>query len=72
MAALMPAQFGSDFLCGRRRVVEEVLVVVEVEKRSLKLRLRLLLVRLVRALEEVMVRSVVVDVKLKSRSVSEG
>lgn len=38
-----------------------------VERRSLKLR-----VRLERALEEAKVRSVAVEVKLKSRSVSDG
>lgn len=41
-----------------------------VEMRSLKLRVRLLRVKLLRALEEARVGSVMVDVKLRSRSVS--
>lgn len=44
--------------------------VVAVESLSLKLKVRLERARLERALEEVNVRSVVVEVKLKSRSVS--
>lgn len=44
---------------------EEVVTAEEVESLSLKLR-----VKLVRALEEANVRSVVVDVKLRSRSLS--
>lgn len=49
-----------------------VVVVVEVvERRSLKLRVRLERARLERALEEAKVRSVAVELKLKSRSVSE-
>lgn len=49
-----------------------VVVVVEVvERRSLKLRVRLERARLERALEEAKVRSVAVELKLKSRSVSD-
>lgn len=44
--------------------------VVAVESLSLKLKVRLERARLERALEEVKVRSVAVEVKLKSRSVS--
>lgn len=44
--------------------------VVAVESLSLKLKVRLERVRLERALDEVNVRSVVVEVKLRSRSVS--
>lgn len=42
------------------------------ERRSLKLRVRLLRAKLVRALEEAKVRSVVVLVKLRSRSESKN
>lgn len=75
VAVLIADQCGSHLRWWREflMVVVVVVVVVEVvERRSLKLRVRLERARLERALEEAKVRSVVVELKLKSRSVSDG
>lgn len=76
VAALIAAQLGSYRLWGRRwrlgTEVEEDVAEVDERRDSLKLRVRLLLARLLRALK---VRSVVVVVqlvKLRSRSESGG
>lgn len=74
VAVLIADQCGSHLRWWREflMVVVVVVVVVEVvERRSLKLRVRLERARLERALEEAKVRSVVVELKLKSRSVSD-
>lgn len=75
VAVLIADQCGSHLRWWREflMVVVVVVVVVEVvERRSLKLRVRLERARLERALEEAKVRSVAVELKLKSRSVSDG
>lgn len=74
VAALIAAQCGSELRWGRLYCgVVLVVVEVEVEERrdSLKLRVKLLRAKLLRALEQAKVRSVVVEVqlvKLRSRS----
>lgn len=79
VAAFIAVQCGSDLRwCCENIGTVAVVVVVAVaedrrESRSLKLRVRLLRAKLVRALEEeTKVRSVVQEVKLKSRSPYSG
>lgn len=73
VAVFIADQCGSHLRWWREFLMVVVVVVVEVvERRSLKLRVRLERARLERALEEAKVRSVVVELKLKSRSVSDG
>lgn len=73
VAVFIADQCGSHLRWWREFLMVVVVVVVEVvERRSLKLRVRLERARLERALEEAKVRSVAVELKLKSRSVSDG
>lgn len=78
VAAFIAVQCGSDLRWCCENIGTAAVVVVAVaedrrESRSLKLRVRLLRAKLVRALEEeTKVRSVVQEVKLKSRSPYSG